>query len=278
MTAAVLAAVSLPAFAAERLTERQVKEAEAFAANNSLFFLYHEIGHLLIDQLALPVLGKEEDAADNMATYILLRQRSSRANRILTDAARGWLLSGDKYDVDIDKSDFYDAHSFDRQRAYQIVCLMVGSNPKSFGAVADDYEIDEMRQESCAFDYDLAERSMEGLLAPQWAAKDQKSTRVEIVYSPDYYDYAHAAEVFRRSGSLEQIAQELRTSYRLPKTVTLRARTCGDDPNAYYEADSVEIIFCYELMDDLLNLIAGDLPEDTVSSDRVGRTGSASTD
>ena len=55
-----------PVLAAERLTDRQVKQAEAFAANNSLFFIYHEVGHLLIDQLALPVLGKEEDAADNM--------------------------------------------------------------------------------------------------------------------------------------------------------------------------------------------------------------------
>ena len=80
--------------------------------------------------------------------------------------------------------------------------------------------------------------------------------------------------MFQRSGAFEQIAQELRSSYTLKKTVTLRARACGGDPNAYYDSDEVEVIFCYELMDDLLNLIASDLPEDTVSSDHVGRTGS----
>ena len=267
-----------PASAAERLTPRQEKEAEAFAANNSLFFIYHEVGHLLIDQLSLPVLGKEEDAADNMATYMLLRQNSSRANRILTDAAYAWLLSGNIYDTDIEKADFYDAHSFDHQRAYQIVCLMVGKNPKLFGPVADEYEIDKERQETCAWDYELVERSMEGLLAPQWALKDRQETTVQIVYSPVYGDWEHAAGVFRNSGAFEQIAQELRSSYSLAKTVTFRARACGGDPNAYYESDEVEVIFCYELMDDLLNLIAGDLPEDTTSSDHVGRTGSASTD
>ena len=86
---------------------------------------------------------------------------------------------------------------------------------------------------------------------------------VQIVYSPVYGDWQHAAEVFRGSGAFEQIAQELRSSYTLNKTVTLRARACGGDPNAYYESEEVEVIFCYELMDDLLNLIAGDLPEDT---------------
>jgi hypothetical protein len=280
LAAAVLLAGVAPALSAGHpLTDRQEKEAEAFAANNALFFLYHEVGHFLIDQLTLPVLGKEEDAADNMATYMLLRQGTPRSNRILLDAARGWLLSGDKYDTDFDKSDFYDAHSFDHQRAYQIVCLMVGKNQKLFGDIADDYEIDEERQETCSWDYDLVERSMEGLLAPQWAAaKDAEDTFVQIVYSPVYGDWDHAAEVFKRSGALEQLAQELRQNYSIAKTVTLRARSCGGDPNAYYEEDEVEIIFCYELMDDLLQLIAGDLPPDTTSNAHIGRTGAATTD
>lgn len=268
-----------PAAAAERLTPRQQKEAEAFAANNSLFFIYHEVGHLLIDQLALPVLGKEEDAADNMATYMLLRQEATRSNRILIDSARGWLLSGDKYDTEFDKSDFYDSHSFDHQRAYQIVCLMVGSDVKLFGGIANEYGIDPERQESCNGDYALVQRTMETLLGPQWALRDREPSTVQLVYSPNYNDdFKTAADVFKRSGAFEQIAQELRLSYSLPKTVTMRARACSGDANAYYDADEVEVIFCYELMADLLALFAEKLPEDTRSSDHVGRTGSLSTD
>jgi hypothetical protein len=268
-----------PALAADRLTPRQEKEAEAFAANNSLFFIYHEVGHLLIDQLALPVLGREEDAADNMATYMLLRQDSTRSNRILMDSARGWLLSGDKYDTEFEKSDFYDSHSFDHQRAYQIVCLMVGRDVKLFGGIANEYGIDPGRQESCTWDYALVSRSMEGLLATQWTLREREPSTVQIVYSPAFNEeFKGAAEVFKRSGAFEQIAQELRSSYTLPKTVTMRARACGGDANAYYDSDEVEVIFCYELMADLLTLFAEKLPEDTISSDHVGRTGSLSTD
>ena len=32
---------------------------------------------------------------------------------------------------------YYDEHGLDWQRAYQIVCLMVGSNPDQFGQLAD---------------------------------------------------------------------------------------------------------------------------------------------
>lgn len=271
--ALALPLASAPVTAAERLTERQVHQAEAFASNNSLFFLYHEIGHLLIDQLELPVLGREEDAADNMATYMLLRQHTPRADRILKDAAYGWLLSGDKYDAEVDTSDFYDAHSFDHQRAFQIVCLMVGSDEKTFGPVADDYGMEKDRQESCSADYGLVARSMESLLGRQWT-KRQPRTKVDIRYSPTYGDYAHAARVFRESGAFETVAADLRNEFGLSKKVAFHARACGGDPNAYYEPETLEVIYCYELMDDLLSLFAAQLPEDTVSNDHVGRTGS----
>lgn len=272
----LLATLASATGAAEKLSDRQVKQAEVFAANNSLFFLYHEVAHLLVDQLGLPVLGKEEDAADNMATYTLLRKGTRAMDRVLVDAAYGWLLSGNVYDAELETSDFYDTHSLDHQRAYQIVCLMVGSNRDAFGKVADDYGMDAERQETCNSDYLLVQRSMESLLGREWA-KSNPGTVVELHYSPVYGDYKYAAEVFRKSGIFENVAEELRTSYSLAKTVTFRARGCGE-PNAYYDSDAVEVIFCYELMDDLLKLISSDMPEDVISSTNVARTGAAASD
>ncbi|HZG44555.1 MAG TPA: DUF4344 domain-containing metallopeptidase, partial [Longimicrobium sp.] len=36
------------------------------------FIFYHEVGHALLDVLELPTLGRNEDAADGLAAYILI--------------------------------------------------------------------------------------------------------------------------------------------------------------------------------------------------------------
>ncbi|WDR03577.1 DUF4344 domain-containing metallopeptidase [Devosia algicola] len=117
-----------------------------FAANNSLFVLYHEVAHLLFDQLNVPILGREEDAADNLATWTMLNQHNGKSDQALDDAAYGWILTGLAYNSGAAESDFYAAHSLDRQRAYQIVCLMVGNNEKRFHKIADGYGMDIIRQ------------------------------------------------------------------------------------------------------------------------------------
>jgi hypothetical protein len=42
------------------------------ALSNIILIMHHEIGHALIDQFALPVIGQEEDAVDAFATLMVL--------------------------------------------------------------------------------------------------------------------------------------------------------------------------------------------------------------
>lgn len=55
---AIGALLSLPV-QAQDLDETQTAEAMDFAMHDAVFTMYHEIGHLLIGELGLPVLGKE---------------------------------------------------------------------------------------------------------------------------------------------------------------------------------------------------------------------------
>ena len=48
-------------------SEQQRREIIEFVAGNVIFAVVHEVGHMLISELALPVLGREEDAADAFA-------------------------------------------------------------------------------------------------------------------------------------------------------------------------------------------------------------------
>ncbi len=96
---------------------------------NSTFIMFHEAGHMLISELGLPVLGREEDAVDTLSAILLLEGRDETLDQAITDSADGWFLSGEQMAED-DEYAFWDSHGIDDQRAYQIVCMMVGHDAR----------------------------------------------------------------------------------------------------------------------------------------------------
>ena len=48
----------------KNLSQQQRIDRVQFVVGNTLFVLLHELGHVIIDEMKLPVLGREEDAAD----------------------------------------------------------------------------------------------------------------------------------------------------------------------------------------------------------------------
>src|SRR5712672_1743993 len=48
-------------------TPKQIKDGVEFVTGNVLFVLGHETAHALISEFGIPVLGREEDAADALA-------------------------------------------------------------------------------------------------------------------------------------------------------------------------------------------------------------------
>src|SRR6266576_1991868 len=74
-------------------TPEQIKDSVEFVTGNVLFVLGHETAHALISEMGIPVLGREEDAADALATIVALKMANSFADRVVVNAARGWFLS-----------------------------------------------------------------------------------------------------------------------------------------------------------------------------------------
>jgi len=71
------------------------------------------------------VLGREEDAADGISTVVLLKAEEGALYAI--DAAEfGEAFSGRQDPPDL--AEYADNHSFDRQRADNILCWVAGSN------------------------------------------------------------------------------------------------------------------------------------------------------
>lgn len=256
IVALLLSLSALPASAQDLsgLSKQERADALRFAVNNGLFTLYHEVAHLLIDKLGLPVLGKEEDAADNIATWMLLEKKTPDANQTLEDAVDGWVLTGLSYADYFDGPDYVSGYSPDRHRAMQIACLMVGADGAAFRRMARAYDIPEERQHTCLYDYELMDRSLDKLLGDGGSG-----TRVDVTYHDGGVRLRLAERVFRGSGIFENVADELRRGYRINGPVQFTARRCGE-ANAYYDTTTTEVIFCYELMEEFMRLYVDDLP------------------
>ena len=260
LVSSAMFAAGLASASAQDLTKDQIQSADEFAVNNTWFVLYHELGHMLIDQLGIPVLGKEEDAVDNIATYSLLAQDSEDADQALMDATYGWVLADQSVDS-FENADFYDEHSLDLQRAYAITCLMVGNDPERFKDAADYMEMDPDRQESCANDYAQVEQSLIALLSPYIG----KGEPISVAYEDPGEDYGWAEDILKRSKILEKTAEDIGTSFNLPRPITIHATLCGE-ANAFYDPDKDRVLVCYELLGDYFNMLANDMLSDDGSS------------
>jgi Putative metallopeptidase len=135
---------------------------ERVGAVNS-FILEHEFGHALIANYDLPVLGKEEDAADAIATALLLKAEGGAGYAAAASAF--WAdFSGRQEPPAV--SDYADAHSLDLQRAFDVLCWVAGSSEQSFQEVAELEALPESRLAGCPQEYEQVVDSITQELEP----------------------------------------------------------------------------------------------------------------
>jgi hypothetical protein len=124
--------------------------------------------------------------------------------------------------------DYYDEHGLDLQRAYGVVCLMVGSNTTKYAAVAAVAKLPATRQQTCVDDFLNAEWSWGNVLKPHLRSPDQPKTELKIVYGPGKGKYDTHAEIAQHIKLLEAIADNLsdRFVWRVP--ISLEMQACGE--------------------------------------------------
>jgi hypothetical protein len=227
-------------------TPQQVKDGVEFVTGNVLFVLGHETGHALVREMNIPVLGKEEDAADALATVVAVKMSNAFADRVVINAARGWFLSDQRDKKQGVATVYYDEHGMDLQRAYNIVCLLVGAQPEKFKGLADEVKLPEERQRTCKDDYNNASWSWAQALKPYLRKPEDPKTKIEVKYG-DPGEHSNLAALGRRLQILETVALWLSEDFVWQNPIGLEMQQC-DDPGARWEWKTKKIIVCYELI------------------------------
>lgn len=241
-------------------TPQQIKDSVEFVTGNVLFVLVHETAHAMIGEMGIPVLGREEDAADALATIVAVKMSNSFADRVVVNAARGWFLGDQRDRKEGIPSTFYDQHGMDLQRAYGIVCLMVGGQPDKFESLANEVKLPEQRQASCQDDFSNASWSWEQVLKSHKRKPEDPKTKIEVKYA-EGGDYANLAELGAKLRILETVADWLSEDYVWRRPISLEMQQCGS-PGARWELQSQKVIVCYELIREFIQLYRnyGQLP------------------
>ncbi|MGD0024575.1 MAG: DUF4344 domain-containing metallopeptidase [Xanthobacteraceae bacterium] len=137
----------------------------------------HETGHAIFDLLSVPVFGREEDAADQMAAFIALQFGTETARTIIKGFAYYW-----GYEAVVDKADpgavamsifspnaatedsdtrclqdafcaFSDMHGTASQRMYNTLCLAYGGDHAAFQDLIDAHWLPPDRVKNCDNEY-----------------------------------------------------------------------------------------------------------------------------
>jgi hypothetical protein len=166
----------------KKLSPKYLQAVTEFVIGNTLFVMLHELGHAATNQLKIPVLGRKEDAADMFAATRLIKFNNDFTDGVLDAAARGWFMTDRRDTKNGDTVPYYDEHGLDQQRAYQIVCLMIGTGDQKYQALADETKLPKDRQKSCSGDYADASGSWDAALMPHLRAPDQPKTKIDVVY------------------------------------------------------------------------------------------------
>jgi len=137
--------------ATERMAPREVSP-EGFTRQEVIVggfigVVLHEMGHAVNDMLHIPVLGREEDAADQIAAFIMTQFGKEVARNAVKGMAYVWLTFARQ-----DRAAYWDVHSTPGQRFYNFLCIGYGGDPETFKDLVDKW-LSKDRVASCAHEY-----------------------------------------------------------------------------------------------------------------------------
>ena len=117
--------------------------------------LLHETGHAVFDIMRVPVLGREEDAADQFAAYIALQFKPEIA-RVAVEGITYLLrpsLQTAALANDLKSMLAADEHGTNPQRLYNFVCMGYGRDAAAFQDLATRAGVPASRLTNCSNEY-----------------------------------------------------------------------------------------------------------------------------
>jgi hypothetical protein len=149
----------------EKTTEAGITPIDALIGPFLDVFL-HEAGHAMFDLLRVPLFGREEDAADQFSTFIMLRFDKAEARRLIVGSAYQYKGDIKSANVTMALQKFADEHGTPSQRFYNLLCMAYGADEELFGDFVSKGYLPKDRAEGCEDEYIQVSNAFKRLIAP----------------------------------------------------------------------------------------------------------------
>lgn len=126
----------------------------------------HEFAHAIFEILKLPVLGREEDAADQVAAYIALQLGKDEARRQVGGVAYAYMTEAKTASAPPTLEKYANVHGTSAQRFYNVLCIAYGADRELFGDLVAKGYLPKQRAEDCEDEYKQAAFAFKILIAP----------------------------------------------------------------------------------------------------------------
>jgi len=139
------------------------------AVCGQLFFaVAHELGHAMFDIFDVPVFGRQEDAADQFATYIMLQFGGEQALQLIDGAAYGYHAYikdlSTKPQVTLPLAALASDHGAPEERYFNLICAAYGYDARLFSIPMN--KIPPSRAQKCRDEYEDIKYAMHTVFWP----------------------------------------------------------------------------------------------------------------
>jgi hypothetical protein len=164
-----------------------------FVSDVLLFVLLHEMGHMVISEFHVPVLGREEDAADRFAAAVMTGNLSdgpeAKTHSLLSVGLFWDAWHRSEQTSAPGQYNWADEHGQHEQRAYAIVCLLYGAAPQRYAEVAQHAALEPSRRQSCIREAAKNRTDWGGVISsslntPKGVIPEMSSPIVAVIYRP----------------------------------------------------------------------------------------------
>ena len=177
--------------------------------------LLHELGHALIREFDLPVLGPEEMMADAFATAWLAAHDPDDAPRVIAATARLWMHRSDE------EAELMSEHPPFARRAWWTVCLAFHTDPDAYEEVAAEIGLSDDALDDCRDLGPEVARGWRRTLGPLAMPPGPPVTEVGLRYED-------GADIGAARDAVEQAAAVAR-GFDFHSRVTFSVERCDDE-------------------------------------------------